>query len=188
MIFKETGLKGAYVIEPERIEDHRGFFARAWCRKEFDNVGLETDFVQCNLSFNISKGTVRGMHFQKNPYQEVKLVRCIKGEIFDVIVDLVPASDTYMQWFGIHLTEENRKMLYVPKNYAHGYQTLCDGSEVFYQVSQFYMPGSEGGLRWDDAELAIQWPITKGVTISEKDKTWPGFSDAWGNGGERINQ
>jgi dTDP-4-dehydrorhamnose 3,5-epimerase len=185
MIFKDTGLPGAYVVEPERLEDSRGFFARAWCQKEFEKAGLEANFVQCNLSFNTSKGTVRGMHFQKHPYQEVKLVRCTRGEIFDVIVDLVPTSVTYSKWFGIHLTEKNHTMLYVPKNYAHGYQTLCDGSEVFYQVSQFYVPGSEEGLRWDDAELSIQWPINEKVTISEKDKNWPDFFNVRETGGEQ---
>ena len=186
MIFKETGLQGAYIIEPERIEDSRGFFARAWCQKEFEKAGLETNFVQCNLSFNVSRGTVRGMHFQKHPYEEVKLVRCTKGEIFDVIVDLEPTSATYLKWFGIHLSEKNHKMLYVPKNYAHGYQTLCDESEIFYQVSQFYVPGSEGGLRWDDPELAIQWPITSPITISDKDKNWPDFSDLHETGRGQI--
>ena len=173
MIFKGTGLPGAYVVEPERLEDSRGFFARAWCQKEFEKAGLETAFVQCNLSFNIAKGTVRGMHFQKSPYEEVKLVRCTKGEIFDVIVDMAPTSATYTHWFGSHLSATNHKMMYVPKNYAHGYQTLFEESEVFYQVSQFYVPGSEGGLRWDDPKLAIQWPISSTITISGKDKSWP---------------
>lgn len=177
MIFKECGLNGAYVIEPERIEDSRGFFARAWCQKEFEEAGLETRFVQCNVSFNAKQGTLRGMHFQKHPYQEVKLVRCTKGEIFDVIVDLAPESPTYLKWFGIRLSENNHSMLYVPKDYAHGYQTLCDNSEVFYQVSQFYVPGAEGGLRWNDPEINIQWPITSQVTISEKDHRWPFFSE-----------
>ena len=188
MIFHKTGLQGAYAIEPKRIEDSRGFFARAWCQKEFEKAGLETNFVQCNLSFNVSKGTVRGMHFQKHTYQEVKLVRCTKGEIFDVIVDLVPTSATYLKWFGIRLSEKNHKMLYIPKNYAHGYQTLCDESEIFYQVSQFYVPGSEAGLRWDDPELAIQWPITTQVTISDKDKSWPGFSDVYESDREQIKK
>jgi dTDP-4-dehydrorhamnose 3,5-epimerase len=173
MIFKHTGLPGAYVIEPERIEDGRGFFARAWCQKEFEEIGLETTFVQCNLSFNLRRGTLRGLHYQKHPYEEVKLVRCTKGEIFDVIIDLAPNSNTYLQWFGIQLSAANHLMLYVPKQYAHGYQTLCDESEVFYQVSQFYAPNAESGLRWNDPKLAIRWPITSDIIISEKDDEWP---------------
>ena len=171
----ETGLQGAYIIEPEPIGDERGFFARVWCQKEFEEAKLEIAFVQCNLSFNVNKGTVRGMHYQNHPYEEVKIVRCTKGEVFDVIIDLDPKSPTYKHWFGIHLNEDNRKMLYVPKNFAHGYQTLCNDAEVFYQVSQFYKPGSEGGLRWDDPAFGIQWPISEKVTISEKDKNWPIF-------------
>jgi dTDP-4-dehydrorhamnose 3,5-epimerase len=173
MRFKSTKLEGVYIVEPERLMDERGFFARAWCQREFENAGLETIFVQCNLSFNAKKGTVRGMHYQKNPYEEEKLVRCTKGEIFDVVVDLAPDSSTYLKWLGVHLTEDNHKMLYVPKNFAHGYQTLTDNAVVFYQVSQFYVPGSEGGLRWDDAQLGIQWPHTSGIIISEKDRQWP---------------
>jgi dTDP-4-dehydrorhamnose 3,5-epimerase len=178
MIFKSTEFAGAYIIEPERIEDSRGFFARAWCQREFETAGLEATFVQCNLSFNVKKGTVRGMHFQKHPYEEVKLVRCTKGEIFDVIIDMVPTSSTYLKWFGIHLSENNHRMLYVPKSFAHGYQTLSDNAEVFYQVSQFYVQGSEGGLRWDDPELGIKWPLATGITISEKDQYWPDISNS----------
>lgn len=177
MIFKKTSLVGAFIIEPERIEDQRGFFARAWCQKEFENAGLETTFVQCNLSYNLKRGTVRGMHYQTHPHEEVKLVRCTKGEIYDVIVDMVPGSATYLKWFGIRLSESNHRMLYVPKNFAHGYQTLCDGAEVFYQVSQFYVPGAEGGLRWNDPMLDISWPIPSGLEISEKDQRWPLLSE-----------
>ncbi len=174
MIISATEFAGVYVIAPERLGDNRGFFARAWCQREFEAAGLETTFVQCNLSFNVKKGTVRGMHYQKHPWEEVKLVRCTKGEIFDVIVDLEPTSPTYLKWFGIHLTENNHTMLYIPKNFAHGYQTLSDNTEIFYQVSQFYVPGSEGGLRWNDPKLGIKWPADVQV-ISEKDAAWPDF-------------
>jgi dTDP-4-dehydrorhamnose 3,5-epimerase len=177
MIFTDTGLKGAWVIEPEPIEDSRGFFARMWCQKEFAEGGLETGFVQCNIAFNLDKGTLRGLHFQNHPCQEVKLVRCTRGEIFDVIVDLDPNSETYRKWFGIYLTEKNHKMLYVPKNCAHGYQTLCSASEVFYQVSEFYTPEAEGGLRWDDPDIGIQWPPTSRLTVSEKDRALPYLSE-----------
>lgn len=169
MRFIETQLKGAYVIELELIHDERGFFARAWCQKEFEQQGLNAHLVQCNLSFNKRKGTLRGMHFQREPYQEDKLVRCHRGAIYDVIVDHRPQSATFGEWFGVELTAQNRRMLYVPKGFAHGYLTLKPNSEIFYQVSQFYQPGSEGGFRFDDPTVGIQWPIPIAL-LSPKDQ------------------
>ncbi len=174
MIFTETPLHGACIITPERIMDHRGFFARAWCRKEFEAHGLSTVLTQSNISFNYKKGTLRGMHFQKPPHEEVKLIRCTAGSIYDVIIDLRPHSSTYMKWTAIELTAENRKMLYVPAGFAHGYQTLTDNSEVFYQVSQYYTPDAEGGVRWNDPAIQIEWPDGYRI-ISEKDQKWPDF-------------
>lgn len=174
MIFKETELKGAFLIEPERLEDNRGFFARAWCRKEFTAHDLTGELVQSNISFNIRRGTLRGMHFQSAPYEEAKLVRCTMGAIYDVIIDLRPDSSTFLRWVAVELTAENRKMLYVPENFAHGYQTLADNTEVFYQVSQFYAPGSEQGFRYNDPTLGIKWPKPVQV-ISNKDRRWPDY-------------
>ncbi len=175
MIFKETHLAGAYVIEPRIIGDERGFFARAWCQKEFEAHGLEAALVQSNLSFNKFKGTLRGMHRQIAPAEEVKLVRCTKGAIFDVIVDLRPDSPTHTQWFGIELTESNHTMLYVPRGFAHGYQTLADDCEVFYQVSEFYTPECERGARYDDPAFGIEWPLPV-TTVSPKDQGWPDYA------------
>ncbi|MCK4826502.1 dTDP-4-dehydrorhamnose 3,5-epimerase, partial [bacterium] len=150
MIFTETQLRGAYIIEIEKLKDNRGFFARTWCQKEFEEHGLTPRVVQANVSSNKKKGTLRGMHYQIAPYEETKLVRCTRGAIYDVIIDLRPASPTYTQWVGVELTADNYKMLYVPENFAHGFQTLEDNTEVTYQVSQFYTPGSESGIRWGD--------------------------------------
>ena len=174
MIFRETILKGAYIIEPERREDSRGFFARVWCRKEFLAEDLNGQLVQSNISYNKEKGTLRGMHYQVEPFAEVKLVRCTMGAIYDVIIDLRPQSPTYLQWVAVELTAENRKMLYVPENFAHGYQTLVDNTEVFYQVSQFYVPDSEGGVRYNDPAFGIKWPMEVQV-ISDKDRSWPDY-------------
>jgi len=159
MIFNELFLKGAYLIELQPIEDNRGFFARSWCFSEFKTYGLNTNLVQCNISLNTKKGTLRGMHFQEKPYEEVKVVRCTRGSIYDVIVDLRPESLTYKKWIGIELSAENRKSLYVPEGFAHGFQTLEDDSEVFYQMSEYYQPGSSRGIRWDDPEIGINWPL-----------------------------
>jgi len=175
VIFKETHLKGAFIVEPERIEDTRGFFARAWCKNEFDTHGLNSRFVQCNISFNKNRGILRGMHYQATPHEEIKLVRCTKGTIYDAIVDLRQGSPTYLKWIGVELTEQNHKMLYVPEGFAHGYQTLSDNTEVFYQVSQFYSPESERGVRWDDPAFGIKWPEIDNLVISEKDKNWPDY-------------
>jgi dTDP-4-dehydrorhamnose 3,5-epimerase len=172
--FAETKLRGACIIEIEKLKDERGFFARTWCRKEFEAHGLTSSVVQANVSFNKKKGTLRGMHYQIAPYEEAKLVRCTRGAIYDVIIDLRPGSPTYKQWFGVDLTAENYQMLYVPENFAHGFQTLSDNTEVTYQVSQFYTPGSERGIRWDDPAFSISWPL-KIQVISDKDTSWPDY-------------
>jgi len=176
MIFTETKLEGAFLIQPEKLEDERGFFARAWCRKEFQANNLDAELVQCNISFGRKKGTLRGMHYQISPHQEVKLVRCTMGAIYDVIIDLRPESSSYLQWVGVELSADTRKMLYVPKGFAHGFQTLQDNTEVFYQVSEFYAPSSERGVRWDDPAFDIQWPDIDERVISERDRRHPDFT------------
>ncbi len=174
MLFTETQLTGAYIIEIEKLKDNRGFFARSWCQNEFEKHGLNARIVQANVSYNKKKGTMRGMHYQKAPYEETKLVRCTRGAIYDVIIDLRPTSPTFTQWIGVELTAGNYKMLFVPENFAHGFQTLTDDSEVIYQVSQFYTPGSESGIRWDDPAFKINWPVEIQV-ISDKDKSWSNY-------------
>jgi dTDP-4-dehydrorhamnose 3,5-epimerase len=174
MIFNETKLKGAYIIDIEPHSDERGFFARAWCQKEFETHGLVANVAQANLSYNRKQGTLRGMHYQLSPYAETKLVRCIRGSIYDVIIDLRPDSPTFQQWIGVELSAANRRMLYVPESFAHGFQTLEDEVEVLYQVSEFYTPGAERGLRYNDARFAIQWPQEVTV-ISEKDQNWADY-------------
>jgi dTDP-4-dehydrorhamnose 3,5-epimerase len=175
MIFSETALPGAYVIDLERIEDERGFFARAWCERELTEHGLETRIAQSNVSFNKHKGTLRGMHFQRPPHQETKLIRCIRGGLFDVIIDLRPDSTGYKRWMGVELTADNRRMLYVPRGFAHGFQTLEDDTEIFYMVSEFYTPEAEGGVRWDDPAFTVEWPLGPPTEISQKDQQWPDF-------------
>lgn len=174
MIFDETKLKGAFVIEPERVEDERGFFARTWCREEFRAHGLNSQLVQCNVSFNKKKGTLRGMHYQAAPHQEAKLVRCTMGAIYDVIVDLRPASATFREWVAVELTASNRRMLYIPEEFAHGFQTLEDGTEVFYQMSEVYAPECAGGVRWNDPAFHIEWPDDARV-ISARDQGYVDF-------------
>ena len=174
MIFRETQLKGAYIIDLEKREDPRGFFARAWCMKEFEQHGLNAQVVQASLSFNRQKGTLRGMHCQVPPGEEAKLVRCTRGAIYDVIVDLKLESTTYRQWSGVELSSENYKMLYVPEGFAHGFLTLEDNTEVTYMVTEFYNPGAESGIRYNDPAFAITWPLQVQV-ISEKDSSWPDF-------------
>ena len=174
MNFGETKLRGAYIVELETLEDERGFFARSYCREEFEEHGLVPGVVQANLSFNGQMGTIRGMHYQIAPHEEAKLVRCTRGSLYDVIIDLKPHSSTYMQWFGIELTAANYRMLYVPENFAHGFQTLEDNTEVTYQVSESYHPTAERGVRYNDPAFGIRWPIPASV-ISEKDGNWPGF-------------
>lgn len=174
MIFTEIHLNGAFLIELERFEDERGFFARSWCKREFAQQGLRSEFVQCNISFNRKRGTLRGMHYQGAPYEEIKLVRCTKGAIYDVIMDLRPDSQTFREWFSVELTEDNRKMLYIPEGFAHGFLTLKDSTEVFYQMSEFYVPGHAKGVRWNDPAFNIIWPIDINV-ISEKDDKFPDY-------------
>ena len=179
MRFLETKLPGAWVIELEEIADHRGFFARAWCQRELEAQGLVGRLAQMNFSKNLRLGTLRGMHYQVQPHAEVKLVRCIRGALYDVIVDLRPDSATYLQSLGVELSAENRRMLYVPEGFAHGFQTLVDDTEALYQVSEFYMPQAERGARYDDAAFGIAWPLPVAV-ISEKDASWPDFQPVWG--------
>ncbi len=176
MIFKESGLEGAFIVEIEPIRDNRGFFARAWCQEEFESRGLISCFVQNNITFSPKTGTLRGLHYQIPPHGEAKLVRCTQGAIYDVIIDLQPESRTYLQWLGVELTADNRKMIYMPGGFAHGYQILVDRTEVFYQVGQFYAPEYERGIRWDDPAFAIDWPIAPPLILSEKDTRWPDFS------------
>ena len=175
MIFEETKLKGAFIIEPERLEDLRGFFARTWDPREFQAHGLNPRLAQCNISFNKKKGTLRGMHYQDSPFAEAKLVRCTMGALHDVIIDLRLDSATFKQHIGVMLTAENRKMLYVPEGFAHGFQTLEDNTEVFYQVSQFYAPEYARGVRWNDPAFGIEWPPADERTIIERDRNYPDF-------------
>jgi len=174
MIFAATQLDDAWLIEVEPREDQRGFFARTWCRQELAAQGLDTEIAQESLSYNRDRGTLRGLHFQRSPHEETKIVRCTRGGIFDVIVDLRPRSPTYLQWQGFELTAENRKALYVPKGFAHGFQTLTDEAEIAYQISAFYAPDSAGGYRYDDPEFGIAWPLPV-TAISERDLEWPPF-------------
>lgn len=174
MKFIETELSGAYLIDPERLEDDRGFFARTFCQNEFEQHGLISDWVQCNISFNKRKGTLRGMHYQVTPHAEAKLVRCTMGSIYDVIIDLRPDSKTYLQWVSVELSAENRKMIYIPEGFAHGLQTLVDNTEVFYQMSKFYTPEYARAIRWNDPQFKIHWPEAE-RTISEKDQNIEDF-------------
>ena len=175
MIFTPTELDGAYVVDIEPREDERGFFARAWAREEFAGHGLSTEVVQANIAFNRRKGTLRGMHFQRDPHAEVKLVRCTRGAFYDVVVDLRASSPTHTRWIGVEITAENRRMLYVPEGFAHGYQTLADDTEAYYHVSAAYAPEAEGGVRWDDPAFGIEWPDPAPPVMSEKDRTWPDY-------------
>jgi dTDP-4-dehydrorhamnose 3,5-epimerase len=176
LIFQDTNLKGAFVVEMAQIDDERGWFARAWCQKEFEAHGLNARIVQANQSYNRHRGTLRGLHYQVAPFAEAKLVRCLRGSIYDAIVDLRPESPTFLQWIGVELSAGNRKMLYVPEGFGHGFQTLEDETDVFYQVTQFYTPGAEGGIRWDDPAIGVQWPEVERRLISEKDRSWPPMS------------
>lgn len=175
MIVTETKLAGAFVLEAERFEDDRGFFARSWSEREFAELGLSARLAECNISFNRKKDTLRGMHYQAAPHGQVKLVRCTMGAIYDVIVDLRPDSPTFKQWVGVELTAENRLMLYIPETFAHGFQTLEDRTEVFYQMSDFYAPESGRGVRWDDPAFGIMWPDAAARIINERDREYPDF-------------
>jgi dTDP-4-dehydrorhamnose 3,5-epimerase len=172
MKFEQTTLSGVYLVHLEPRADERGMFARAFCVREFAAEGLETSFVQANVSMNSRSGTVRGMHFQRNPDAEVKLVRSVNGAIYDVVVDMREDSATYLHWVGAELSEHNGLAMYVPKGFAHGYQALTDGATVFYFVSAFYAPQSEDGVRFDDSKLAIRWPRAVSE-VSAKDAIWP---------------
>jgi dTDP-4-dehydrorhamnose 3,5-epimerase len=172
--FVETRLPHAFVVEPERLEDERGFFARTWCRKEFETRGLNSRLVQCSISYNAERGTLRGMHHQASPHAEAKLVRCTMGAIYDVIIDLRPDSPTFKQWLAVTLTARNRTMLYVPEGCSHGFLTLADNTEVFYQMSAFFAPESAVGIRWNDPMFNIAWPETV-TRISDRDRQWADF-------------
>lgn len=176
MRFTPTSLHDAVVIDLEPIQDDRGFFARAWDEHELAEHGLETRIAQCNVSFNERKGTLRGLHLQRPPYEETKLIRCIRGSLFDVIIDLRPGSPSFRQWSGVELSAANRRTLYVPRGFAHGFQTLDDDTEAFYMVSEFYRPAAESGVRWDDPSFGIDWPLGTPVEISQKDASWPDFN------------
>lgn len=175
MIFTELKLGGAFVIDPERVQDERGFFARTWCQREFEVRHLNPRLVQCSISFNERKGTLRGMHFQASPRQETKLVRCTRGAIYDVIIDLRPRSATFRQFAAAELTSENRRMIYIPEGFAHGFQTLEDNSEVAYQMSEFWAPECSRGVRWNDPAFGILWPEAPLRLISERDAKYPNF-------------
>jgi dTDP-4-dehydrorhamnose 3,5-epimerase len=176
MRFVATKLADAYVVELERREDERGFFARVWCRDEFAGHGLVPDLAQCSISRNDRAGTLRGLHFQTAPHEEAKLVRCTRGTIFDVIVDLRPDSPTHAEWIGVELDAAEGTALYVPKGFAHGFQTLVDETEVLYMISDPYVPEAASGVRWDDPAFGIEWPPADVRVISERDRSWPDYA------------
>jgi dTDP-4-dehydrorhamnose 3,5-epimerase len=176
MTINETMLKGVYLIEPERFEDERGFFAELWTQIQLQERGLESLFVQCNVSYNRSKGTLRGLHYQVAPDAQAKLMRCTAGAIFDVGVDLDPTSRTYRQWVGVELSASNHRLLYLSGNFAHGYQTLTDDAEVLYMATAGYAPASERGVRWDDAAFRIEWPEAPERIMNKRDMEYPDFS------------
>jgi dTDP-4-dehydrorhamnose 3,5-epimerase len=174
MIFHATRLPGVFEIHLELKPDERGFFARSWCESEFEGNGLKPRVVQCSISFNTRKGTLRGLHYQTTPYQETKIVRCTMGALYDVVIDLRPDSPTFKQWIGVVLTAANRNMVYVPEGCAHGFVTLEDDTEILYQMSEFYNPEAARGVRWDDPAFGIVWPHPAEV-ISERDRSYPDF-------------
>jgi len=179
MKFCETPLTGAYLIEPIRLDDERGFFARTFCRREFEALGLNPHIAQCSVSYNRQPGTLRGLHFQKPPHAEVKLVRCSRGAIFDVIVDLRPESLTFGQWYAVELSDQTGSMLYIPEGCAHGFQSLVVDTEVCYQISEFHEPSRASGIRWNDSRLAIPWPIPNPI-LSMRDRQLASFDEAFG--------
>lgn len=172
MIFRKTKIKGLYVIEPELKEDERGYFARTFCKEEFAKMGCDFEIAQTNRSMTFKKGMIRGMHFQKEPKAEDKIIQCLKGKIFDVAIDLRPKSPTYGQWMAKELSEENKKMFLIPKGFAHGFQTLTDNCETQYYMSEFYSPEYAAGVRWNDPAFNVTWPI-ENPELSERDKNWP---------------
>lgn len=175
MNFTPTKLEGVYVFDLEPHVDERGFFARAWCADELAELGLDTRVAQCNIAYNERAGTLRGLHFQLPPHEETKVVRCMRGAVYDVVVDLRRGSPTFRQWLAVELSEDNRKALYVPPGLAHGYQTLADASETFYLVSTPYAPGFEGGVRWDDDAFGVAWPDVTERIMNDRDRSWPDF-------------
>ncbi len=174
MIFSETKIKGAFIIDPELITDERGFFARSFCKEELQKQGLETDIVQCNISYNKKKGTLRGMHYQVPPFEEAKIVSCTKGSIYDVVVDLRRDSPTFKKWVAAELSEKNFKMVYIPRGCAHGFQTLDNNSIVYYQMTEYFHPECARGLPWDNLSIGIVWPVPD-MIMSEKDKNYKDF-------------
>lgn len=172
MLFEKTNVEGLWIISPKLIEDQRGFFARIVCEREFEEHGLPNQWVQQNIAFNHKKGTLRGMHYQIGEAAEIKVVRCTQGSIYDVAVDFRKDSPTYLKWIGVELSSHNHKMFYIPEGFAHGYITLTDKAEISYLVSEFYTPGAEAGLRYDDPKIGISWPIEP-IIISDKDSSWP---------------
>lgn len=187
MEFVETSLKGAYVVQVRRIEDHRGFFGRIWCEQEFADHGLTSRMVQMNVGFNPRKGTLRGMHFQRAPHQEAKLIRCTRGALLDVIIDLRPGSPTEGQWVGVELTAANATMLFAPEGFAHGYQTLADDTEMYYMTSGVYAAAAATGVRYDDPAFNIQWPLPVSA-ISDADRNWPDHHGSATQAGVRPTQ
>lgn len=178
MRFIETGLGGAWLVEPERLEDERGYFARIWCRREFEARGIPANFVQGNVSLSRRRGTLRGLHFQLPPSRESKLVRCSRGELFDVIVDLRCDSPTFQRHYGVLLSQANGRLLYVPPGFAHGFQTLADDTEVVYEMGDFYDARLSSGVRWNDPAFAIPWPEPEPAVMTERDRDYPDFSPA----------
>jgi dTDP-4-dehydrorhamnose 3,5-epimerase len=176
MRFHPTPIAGVTVVEPEHRSDERGSFARLWCARELAEFGLTAQLAQVNLARNVRRGTLRGLHYQASPHAEAKLVRCVRGAVFDVAVDVRPDSATHMQWFGLELSPENDRMLFVPEGCAHGYQVLAGDSEVIYLSSEFYAPEAERGARYDDPAFGIAWPLAEAAILSPKDASWPGYA------------
>jgi dTDP-4-dehydrorhamnose 3,5-epimerase len=175
MKFTETLLRGVWLIDIDRVDDERGFFARTWLPDELTSRGLDPTLAQCNIAFNRRKGTIRGLHFQRPPFDEVKIIRCTRGAVCDVIVDLRPGSPTFQRWFAVELTADNHRMLYVPRGLAHGYQTLTDEAETYYHVSAPYSAAHAAGVRWNDPAFGIDWPLGQPTVISARDRDWPDF-------------
>jgi dTDP-4-dehydrorhamnose 3,5-epimerase len=175
MNFTETKIKGVYVLDPKKYEDERGFFAPAFSSREFESIGMQSQFVESNISFSRRSGTLRGMHYQAAPHGQAKLVRCTRGRVYDVAVDLRPDSPTFRHWIGAELTAENHRMVYIPGDCGHGFQTLEDNSEVFYMVSSPYKPATARGFRWNDPAFAIDWPEAEGRVVIQRDREYPDF-------------